>query len=146
MPAPTSFETAFLTTRTAQPEDIDELGHVNNAAYVRWVQDAAVHHWYSVMGDAGIAAEVVWIALRHEIDYRDPVLPGEEAEIRTWLGEARGPRFLRHVDIRKAGSARFSARAVTTWAMIDRETRRPRRIPAKVFEAFGLPGDWGTAP
>ena len=39
-----SFDTACRSERVAQPEDIDELGHVNNAVYVRWIQDAAVGH------------------------------------------------------------------------------------------------------
>ena len=30
------------------PADIDQLGHVNNVVYLRWVQDAAVAHWTAV--------------------------------------------------------------------------------------------------
>ena len=33
---------------TAAPDDIDELGHVNNAAWVRWIQDMATAHWEAV--------------------------------------------------------------------------------------------------
>ncbi len=35
----------FTRTFTAQPEDIDALGHVNNAVWVRWIQDMATAHW-----------------------------------------------------------------------------------------------------
>ena len=35
------FEMAF----TARPEHIDELGHVNNAVWVQWIQQVAVAHW-----------------------------------------------------------------------------------------------------
>ena len=27
------------------PEDFDELGHVNNVVYLRWIQDIATAHW-----------------------------------------------------------------------------------------------------
>jgi acyl-CoA thioester hydrolase len=37
--------TAFEVRITASPDDIDELGHVNNAAWVRWIQDVAIAHW-----------------------------------------------------------------------------------------------------
>ena len=132
-----SFETARLTTRTPDPSEIDELGHVNNVAYVAWVQDAGVDHWRAVAPPA-MQATRIWVCLRHEIDYREPVLPGEAVEVRTWLGAAAGPRFDRHVDVRKPGARRFSCRAVTTWCQLDAETGRPVRVGEDVFEAFGL--------
>ena len=138
MTGPVSFETARLTTRVAQASEIDQLGHVNNAVYVSWVQDAATEHWFAVAPEV-MSAEVHWVCLRHEIDYREPVRAGEGVQVRTWLGEARGPRFVRHVDVRKAGAARFSCRAVTTWAMVDSASGRPRRVGADVLTAFGLP-------
>ena len=52
-----------------EPSDIDELGHVNNVTYVRWVQDAAVAHWTAAAGAADQAA-LRWVVLRHEIDYQ----------------------------------------------------------------------------
>ena len=27
------------------PSDIDFMGHVNNASYLKWVQDAVIDHW-----------------------------------------------------------------------------------------------------
>lgn len=132
-----SFETAFLMTRTAQPEECDELGHVNNAVYVQWIQDVATRHWFLVASGA-LAENHVWVCLRHEIDYREPVLPGEHVEVRTWLGRRMGPRFDRHTDIRKPGSVRGSVRALTTWVMIDKASGKPRRVGDDVLEAFGL--------
>ncbi len=132
-----SFETAMQFRRTAQASDIDELGHVNNAVYVGWLQDAALAHWYK-MTDGPLKDGFVWICLRHEIDYRLPVLPGEEVELRTWLGVRHGARFDRHTDIRKVGARRSSVEAVTTWVMLEKATGRPRRVGDDVMEAFGL--------
>ena len=33
---------------TPTPSDIDELGHVNNAVWARWIQDVATVHWRAV--------------------------------------------------------------------------------------------------
>ena len=134
-----SFETALVRRISPQLGDFDELGHVNNVVYLRWVQDMAVTHWHAVASPQIIADEI-WIALKHTIEYRDPILPGESAEIRTWLGEVRGPRFDRHVDIRKPGAKRFSARATTEWCRINRATRRPMRINGEVLDLFQVPG------
>jgi acyl-CoA thioesterase FadM len=30
---------------TPTAADIDELGHINNAVWVRWIQDRATAHW-----------------------------------------------------------------------------------------------------
>ena len=38
----------FELTLTAGPEHIDELGHVNNAVWVQWIQQVAVAHWEAV--------------------------------------------------------------------------------------------------
>ena len=76
------------------PADIDENGHVNNVVYLRWVQEMAVAHWSSRIAPDQQALWA-WVVLRHEIDYRRPLLPGEVAHARTWVGERRGPRFIR---------------------------------------------------
>ena len=132
-----SFETAVQMTRIAREGDIDELGHVNNAVYLVWAQDIAVAHWRSVAGGK-LVQDLVWVALRHEIDYRDQVLAGETVEIRTWLGRVSGPRFIRHVDIRKPGASRFSALVQTDWCLIDASSRKPKRVGSDILQLFGL--------
>ncbi len=134
-----SFEHAAVMARTARAEDIDELGHVNNAVYLAWAQDIATAHWRAVADDA-LCEAFVWVALRHEIDYRDQVLEGETVEIRTWLGAASGPRFARHTDIRKPGARRASAEVVTQWCLIDATTRKPRRVGPEILAPFGVTG------
>ena len=132
-----SFETALMREIEPQAEDFDALGHVNNVVYLKWVQEMAVTHWHLISPADRVNSEV-WIALKHTIEYRDPIEPGQTAEIRTWLGQYRGPRFERHVDIRKPGAKRFSARALTEWCRLDRATRKPLRIDAQTLDVFGL--------
>jgi acyl-CoA thioester hydrolase len=120
---------------TAQDADIDELGHVNNAAWVRWIQDVATAHWRAVSDPAHVEA-YVWVVTRHEIDYLRAVLPGEAVTARTWVGEApKGARFDRHVEfLGEDGKPRVRAR--TTWAILDKATGRPLRVPAEVAAPF----------
>lgn len=47
MPLPAD-RAGFSMVVTAVSADIDELGHVNNTAYLRWVQDVATAHWRAV--------------------------------------------------------------------------------------------------
>lgn len=120
---------------TAAPSDIDELGHVNNAVWVTWIQDMATSHWQAVAEPDHIAA-YIWVVTRHEIDYRGNIKAGEAVTGRTWIeGTPRGARFDRRVDfLDSAGKVMVSAK--TTWAIIDRASGGLVRVPKDVAARF----------
>jgi acyl-CoA thioester hydrolase len=124
---------------TATSADIDELGHVNNAVWVRWIQEVATAHWEAVAPAAHRAA-YIWVVTRHEIDYLRALLAGESVVARTWVAEAaKGARFDRHVEFVGAdGKARV--RAKTTWAILDKARGRPVRVPPEVASSFAGEG------
>ena len=127
--------TPFERQITASPEDIDELGHVNNAVWVRWIQDVATSHWYEVARPEDRDA-YIWVVIRHEIDYLRAVGPGETVTARTWIGEApKGARCNRHMEFLD-DEGRPRVRAKTTWAIIDKASGRPIRVPAGVIAPF----------
>ncbi len=119
--------------------DIDELGHVNNIVYLRWVQDIAVAHWNAAASEEH-RAQLVWMALRHEIDYKHPAVLGDEILLRTWVGVAEGLRFERHTEILRRADRKVLAQARTLWCPIDRRTMRPSRVPAEVHRQFSAQG------
>lgn len=120
---------------TATQADIDELGHVNNAAWVRWIQDIATAHWNEVAEPAHVDA-YIWVVTRHEIDYLRAALLGETVTARTWVGEApKGARFDRLMEF-VGGDGKVRVRARTTWAIIDKASGRPIRVPAEVAAPF----------
>ncbi len=127
--------TVFTLSITAGPDAIDELGHVNNAVWVRWIQDVAVAHW-AALATADEQAAYVWVVTRHEIDYRGNVAAGEEVLAETWVaGPPRGARFDRMMRFTGA-DGRVKVEAKTTWAMIDRATARIVRVPTEIAERF----------
>lgn len=122
-------------TFTAAPRHIDELGHVNNAVWLQWVQDIAVAHWEAVAPPEHQAA-YVWVVTRHEIDYRGNIGAGESVTAETFIPEGpTGARFDRRVDFTNAaGKVIVSAR--TTWALLDRASGRLLRVPRDVAVPF----------
>lgn len=114
--------------------DIDVNGHVNNVVYLRWMQDIAIAHWVS-RAPAEEQAKWAWVALRHEIDYRRALLPGESAVGRTWVGTRRGPRFDRFVRI-DGPDGEMCSQTRSEWVLIDAGTRRPARVPAWMETMF----------
>jgi acyl-CoA thioester hydrolase len=120
---------------TAQPEDIDILGHVNNAVWVKWIQDVAVAHW-DALAPAEAQAAYFWVVTRHEIDYRGNVAAGETVRAETWVDTPpQGARFDRKVRFVDA-AGRVVVDAVTTWALLDRKTGRLLRVRPEVAAPF----------
>jgi acyl-CoA thioester hydrolase len=125
----------FELTFIAGPEHIDELGHVNNAVWVQWIQQVAVAHWDSVANPAHKDA-YYWVVVRHEIDYLRAARDGDRIIARTWVGEApKGARFDRHMEF-IGPDGKPCVRARTDWAIIDKALGRPIRVPSEVVAPF----------
>ena len=128
---PSPFELAI----PVEPADIDELGHVNNVTYLRWVQDVAVAHWRAAAAVED-QARLVWVAVRHEIDYKHPAHLGDGIIARTWVGTASRIRFERHTELLRASDRRLLAKARTLWCPIDAATGMPARVGTDVRARF----------
>ena len=125
----------FQLEFTARPEHIDELGHVNNAVWVQWIQEIAVAHWRSVAAREHDEA-YFWVVMRHEIDYLRAAFEGDRVIGRTWVGEApQGARFDRFIEF-SGPDDRLCVRARTVWAIINRARGRPVRVPPEVVAPF----------
>ena len=122
------------------PADIDALGHVNNVVYLQWVQEAAVAHWRAA-ATAEQQAALVWVVVRHEIDYRRPARLGDAILARTWVGTATTRGFDRHTEILRAADRKVLARARTVWCPIDPSTGRPARVGDDVRRRFSIPAE-----
>jgi len=118
-------------------EDIDGLGHVNNIVYLRWVQDVAKAHWFSAAPPEEQIG-LVWMVVRHEIDYSSPAVLNDEIILRTWIGAAAGLRFDRHTEILRAGDRKLLAKARTIWVPIDATSGRPKRVSEQVRKMISV--------
>jgi acyl-CoA thioester hydrolase len=125
----------FEQTRIVQASEIDELNHVNNVVYLAWVNDIAVAHWNSLTSEA-MRSKMIWVALRHEIDYKAEALLGDEVHVRTWTGAARGLRYTRHTRVLRERDSALLAEGLTYWCPIDAVTRKPTRPPAEIAALF----------
>ena len=125
----------FTAIFTARPADIDELGHVNNTVWVRWVQEIATAHWRAVADPAQVDA-FIWVVTRHEIDYRGNVGEGARVRGETYVpGAPKGARFDRCVDFfDRNGTLLVAVRS--TWAMLERASGRLVRIRPEVAAPF----------
>lgn len=128
----------FRLSIVAEASDIDELAHVSNIAYVRWIQDAATAHSAAVglTWDDYQRIGGMFVVRRHEIEYLRPALLGDRMEAITWVADFRGAASQRRTRIVRTSDGVELAHATTVWAYLTRETGRPARIPVQVIEAF----------
>ncbi len=133
---PLDFRQPYELPVIAVAADIDALGHVNNTVYLRWVQDVAIAHW-SKLATTEMRQEIVWMVLRHEIDYKAAAKEGDNLILRTWIGTAEGLRFDRHTDVLNV-DRKLLVQAKTVWCPIDPQTGRPKKVSPDVRRMFSV--------
>ena len=121
----------------ASPDEVDELNHVSNLVYLRWVLRAAHAHSSAVGYDYPQYRDLgaVFVVRRHEIDYLSPAYAGDRIALTTWVESWRGASSVRKTAISRDDGVEL-ARASTLWAMVSVDGGRLTRIPAELKAAF----------
>jgi len=136
--APPPPPNVFSIRVQVQWRDLDTMWHVNNAAYLTYIEDANIrvceaHGWpMQRMMEAGFGI----VARQHRIEYRQPAQLGDELEIATWYSDAQRVTAIRHYTIRRVRDQALLARARSRWVWIDLKTAQPVRIPENFLAAF----------
>ena len=115
------------------PVDIDFMGHVNNANYLRWVQDAVLSHWQKIAPAEAVASHL-WVALKHEITYRKPTFLNDDVIATVLLEKVQGARAFYETIIKRGEDV--LAEVKSSWCCLDAETLRPSRLASHVVERF----------
>ena len=125
---------------------IDENGHVNNVAYVQWMQDIAVEHYESIGGIKAQGSHATWVVREHKIEYLLPAFAGEEIEIRTWIENIHRVRSLRKYEFVRKSDGKILVKGETGWVFVDVKSGKPLAIPDEVINVFTPSALSGTSP
>jgi acyl-CoA thioester hydrolase len=146
----------FLTCVRVRFHEVDALGHVNNAAYLTYLEQAAIDHAALAGFDMARMRELggLFIARRHELDFLKPAYERDLLQIETWIDEVRGARAIRRYEVRRIenggdrcppdrliaagdepapGEPIMNAR--TEWVYVD-AAGRPKRMPPELLAWF----------
>lgn len=149
--------TAYRLPVRVRFHECDPLGHVNNAVYLNYLEQAAIDHaarvgWPQEVLERDVGE--VFVARRHEIDYLRPAVQGDTLEVVTWAetmgmatamrryvvrrvaGGAMEPTLIETPDIAALEQGEVVVRALTRWALVRRDDMRPMRIPPQVISDF----------
>ncbi|MDT9599916.1 acyl-CoA thioesterase [Sphingosinicella rhizophila] len=113
--------------------DIDDMGHVNNSVYLRWVQEAVVGYWRKTAPAESVAAHL-WVALRHEISYRRPTFLDDIVVADVVAEQVKGARAFFSTIIRRGEDV--LAEVKSCWCCLDAGTGRPVRLSREVVGRF----------
>lgn len=128
----------FIATYPVRHYECDAYGHLNNANYARYMEEAAFGASASVGYDKARydAMGYLWLAHETDIEYLQAVRYGDTLEVKTWVGDFRRVRSRRFYEFRKAGSSDLVARASTDWVYLEAATARPTVVPPEMIAAF----------
>lgn len=121
-----------------EPADIDFMGHVNNATYLKWVQAAVISHWKCVAPPADVAA-LVWIAVKHEITYRRPAFLTDCLIASVLLERVQRESAFYETLIRR--DQEVLAEVKSRWCCLDAQSLRPKRLESELVGLFFPPGE-----
>lgn len=119
-----------------QPADIDHMGHVNNAVYLKWVQEAVIDYWSSVAPPSAVA-EHLWVALKHEITYLRPTFVQDNVVAEVIAEKVEGARAFFRTVLRRGDEV--LSEISSCWCCLDAATKRPARLARDVVVRF-VPG------
>jgi acyl-CoA thioester hydrolase len=136
--------TPVYSKRFTVPADaIDVNRHVNNLAYVEWMQQIAIEHSAAAGWplERYIELGAGWVVRSHFIEYLRPAFEDQLLSAHTWV-----PRFdqrstpRRYLFVREA-DRQILAQAETRWVFVDLESGRRRSLPPELIAAFEVVPD-----
>jgi len=119
---------------------IDVNGHVNNLAYLQWMQESAIAH-STAQGwplERYLDAGAGWVVRSHYIEYLRPAFAGQRLSLLTWVAGFRKHSSPRKFLFWRPGDQQVIARAETLWVFVDAATGRPCTIPPELATAFEI--------
>ena len=117
--------------------DCDPMGHVNNAVYLTYLEQARFAHWRTIR--EGDRAPGVILA-RMEIDYRKPASHGDVLEIRIFLERIGNTSIAYTYDLLDQTGA-LVAQARSVLVSYDYATGKPVPVPSDVRARIAAPPD-----
>jgi acyl-CoA thioester hydrolase len=137
-PAPPPPANVFTLRKRVEWRDIDTVGHVNNAAYMNYCEDASTQvgrtYGWSMqrMIDEGFAI----IARRYRILYLQPAFLDDDIDIACWFSDLKRATAIRHYTLNRVQDGALLARAQALWVCFDLERQRPMRVPQHFLDDF----------
>ena len=107
--------------------DLDAFMHVNNAAYLTYIQEARVDFTVYSRQRAILQPVLIEMVVAHaDIDYINPIYDaGIEIDIAVWVSKIGTSSFILQYELSKAGTIYAKAKTVQVTVSMDTKSSRP---------------------
>lgn len=129
----------FVIDLRVGEDDIDGLGHANNAVYVSWLERCAWRHSQTLGLDLTEYRRLdrAMAVVRHEIDYLASAYQDDELQLATWIVDwDQRLKMTRRFQLKRPGDGMTLLRAQTTFVCIELSTGKPKRMPTEFIEGY----------
>lgn len=133
------FADPFTLRLIVAADEIDDYQHVNNAAYVRWLDRAAWAH-STALGisiedckrmDRGMAV------LRSQLEYLAPAFLNDAIAVATWITQSDGKlRVSRRFQVMAERTGKTLLRASLEYVCLVLSSGRPSRMPREFTQRY----------
>ncbi len=129
----------FVFRVEARPEHIDSFGHVNNAVYNQWLDEAAWAHWdsYGFDKQTCAAARRGMAVVRAETDYLASCYDGDKLDVAVWITASDGRlRAERRYQIRRVDNGKTVFRSNWKLVCFNLDSGKPARMSAELVAHY----------
>ena len=118
--------------------ECDAFGHLNNANYLRYMQETAIDASAAAGYDPDRYSEIGhhWLIRETDIEYLIPLKFGDRVNLKTWVIDFHNMRSRRAYEFIVVGSDEIAAKAVTDWVYINSDDSRLAKIPLEMKVAL----------
>jgi len=135
------------TTIKVRGYHLDLYGHVNNARYLEFLEEA---RWGLLEEGRGLdfwhEQGLGFVVATLTINYRRPASLGTVLEIRSQMARMGGKSAIIHQEVVDSGTGKLIADADVTFVVFSRETGRPVALDGEIRIALGGDAFAGNSP
>jgi acyl-CoA thioester hydrolase len=118
----------FKTKQFIRWDDMDAFGHVNNAKYLVFVQEARIDMFWKSRVESGLKPVFDdMVVARAEVDYKMPITQtNQDFDIEIWVSKIGGAAF--DLEYKISSTDGEHAHIKTVQVAVDLETKKSRRL------------------
>jgi acyl-CoA thioester hydrolase len=131
--------TKHTTAFNVRHYECDAYGHLNNAVYVQYMQEAAINASSACGFDRESYEQMgrIWLIRATEIEYLSAVGSGDHIDVETWVAGYRRTTSRREYELWRRSDEKLIAKGASDWVFLNVATLRPAEIPGEVRAALG---------
>ena len=137
----------YTRTFRVRHYECDAYGHLNNANYLRYMQETA----FDASTAAGYSRKrydemgVTWWIRQTEIEYLHPLVYNDRVNVKTWVADFRRASSRRRYEFYRLEDEALVARGFSDWVFMRPDSGQLVKVPTPMVSAFfpeGVPAEY----